>query len=361
MMRWLCCVVFLSIGLQATIRQDEEAIEDKIHRLEIESGIELPPERTSFNIFGDFIYWKTSLDGVAWATTAEVVNVVNGGESFDDFKTRMVHFDYSPAFQIGAGVGLPYDHWDVATRWLRTFSTGRDHARGVSLPGVGDRVIFDSNGLVVGLITPPFPDRAKAKCHVHLDVVDLVLGRTFLWSRFFSFRPFAGVRGAWLRLKWDISFTMPIRAGFPAAQSFTTEEIHNQFNAGGFVGGFESKWNIYKGFGLFSYASASLIYGKSSEKTMQEFFLVPPFLTTALEQNFSAKNSTHTVKGVFDIGVGLKWERTFSKHCHLLFDAGYDFFYWPAVTQKTVTQFTRVRDRADLSFQGLVLGGRWDF
>lgn len=361
-MKWLYYLGLILVPASYAIAHNfGTSIEEKINRLEIESGLKAPPEKTSFNVFGDFLLWKASLDGVAWATTAKIVPSIGGGDIFDDFKTRTVHFDYSPAFQIGAGVGLPYDHWDVSTRWLRAFSTGKDHAHGVAAAGINDRVILDSIGLIQGLLMPLFAQTAKAKCHVHLNMVDLVIGRTFVWSKYFSFRPFAGIRGAWLKLDWDINFDMPTQANIQLNRSFTDVDIDNHFYAGGFVGGIESKWNIYKGLGLFSYATASLIYGKSTEKTKQEFFVAPPLSTAVTEQDFSARNSTHTTKSVFDIAIGLKWETFFYKDYRILLRAGYDFFYWPSITQKTIAQFSRTRDRADLSFQGLVLGGMLDF
>ena len=358
-MKWLFLICFSLFHPLNAVVQHLKSLEEKLSTLEIESGVKQRPEKTSFNIFGDFLYWKASLDGVAYATTAKIVPSIAGGTVTDDFKTRTVHFNYSPAFHIGAGVGLPYDHWDIAVQWLRSYSTGRDEARGALTETVGNRVIFESIGLVQEALS--FPNKAKAHCHVHLNVVDLVLGRTFLWSKYFSFRPFAGIRGAWLKLDWDISFTAPVQPAAAFPQSFTFADIKNHFNAGGLVGGFESKWNLFGGFGFFSYATAALIYGESSEKTKQEFFSITSAGATPLEQKLTARNASHTVKGIFDIAVGLKWERDLSKNCRILLRAGYDFLYWPSVTQKTIVQLSRIRDRADLSFQGLVVGGRLDF
>ena len=239
-MKWLYSVVFAGFILGqssgAVAGHVEAAIEEKLTSLEVESGIKTPPEKTSFNVFGDFLLWKTSLDGVAWSTTAELVPGIAGGDVFDDYKTRTVHFDYDPAFQIGAGVGLPYDHWDIAVRWLRSYSTGRDHAHGVKLPVIGNRVILDSIGMIQGIFNPLFAQTATAKCRVHLNLVDLVVARTFLWSKYFSFRPFAGIRGVWLNMDWDIDFNMPIQPNFAFDQTFTDLDVDNRYHAGGLVG-----------------------------------------------------------------------------------------------------------------------------
>lgn len=361
-MKWICLIATLSTSICNPLISKESvetSIEDKIKKLEEDSGIDVQPERTTVFFFGEFIYWKASLDGVAYATTADVELSPTDNIVLNNFKTRTVHFDYSPAFQIGMGVGLPHDHWDVSAQWLRSHSSGDDTAHG-NLTGVpGNKLIFDSIGLIEGLDTPP--NKVTADCSVHLDIVDVVMGRAFLWSRYFWFRPFAGVRGAWLKLDWDISFRRPIVTPAPITQSFTDLDVDNNYSAVGFVGGFESKWNLYKGFGLFSHASASLVFGESSEKTKQKFFRIRAEESEVFEQTLNARNSTHAVKGLFDIAVGIKWETDVYKTKHIHVWAGYDFFYWPNVTQKTIVQSTRVRDRADLSFQGLILGARVDF
>lgn len=339
--------------------QEVSSVEGKVKRLEQELGIKTSPPTTTFNLFGDFLYWKASLDGVGYATTAVEVLNTDGTVGLDRFKTRIVHFEYDPGFLIGAGIGLPYDQWDIGVRWLRFYTTGRDKAHGSLIAAVGNRIILDSIGMLENLLSPP--SKATAECKIHLNLIDLVLGRTFLWSHYFEFKPFAGLRAAWVDLDWDIAFTMPIIVPSIVDQSYAFLDIDNDFNAVGFLGGFESKWSFYKGFGLFSYATLALIYGKSSERTKEEFFLVPALGTTTFEQTLKARNSTHAVKSVFDIALGLKWEIHFKQRYGFLIHAGYEFFYWPNVTQKTIAQATRVRDRSDLSFQGIIIGAKFDF
>lgn len=372
-MKWFCLFFFFFFSavhplfalfgqltkLEEKSHREVTSVEGKVKRLEEELGIKRSPATTTFNIFGDFLYWKASLDGVGYATTAALVNNADGTVGFDRFKTRMVHFEYDPGFLIGAGFGLPYDQWNTEIRWLRFYTKGRDKAHGSLVAAVGNRMILDSIGMLENLLSPP--NKATADCQIHLNLVDLVLGRIFLWSHYFEFRPFAGLRGAWVDIDWDIAFTRPISVPSPTEQSYAFLDIDNDFNAIGFLGGFESKWSFYKSLGLFSYVTAALIYGKSSERTKEEFFLVPALATTTLEQTLKARNSTHTVKSVFDIALGLKWEIHFKQRYGFLMRAGYEFFYWPNVTQKTITQSNRIRDRSDLSFQGIIIGARFDF
>lgn len=355
-MRWLFAGFFLFFAghaaaakltlLESKAHREVDSVEEKIKRLEQEAGIKPPVYRTTFNFFGDFLYWKASLDGVAYATTALSVVNPDGSAGFDRIKTKSAQFDYDPGFIIGAGIGLPYDQWDIGAQWLRFHTEGNDHARGSLSETPGHTVILDMIGMIEPLLSPP--SRARADCTIHLDVIDFVLGRSFLWSKYFNFRPFAGLRAAWVDIDWDIAFTRAI-------QSSAYLDVDNDFDAIGFIGGFESEWTLYKGFGIFSYSSASLIYGKSSERTKEKFFL------KAAEQTLTAHNATHTVKAAFDLVLGLKWVIHFKDHYAFQLRAGYDFFYWPSVTQKTVIQNSRIRDRADLSFEGLILGAQFEF
>ncbi len=345
--------------LSSNVSQDITSFEGRLERLERDSGIDLRKEKTTVFFFGDFIYWKTSLDGVAYATEAKAELDPVGNLVFTDFKAKTVDFDYAPAFQVGMGIGLPHDHWDITLKWLRSFTKGRDTAYGDLSVAAGNEVIFDSIGLIEGLVSPP--NRVSADCSVHLDVGEIVLGRTFLWSRYFWFKLYGGLKGAWVRLDWDISYKVPVVIPSATVQTYTDFNVDNDYAGGGFVGGFESKWNVYKGFGLFSRASAALIYGRSSERTKQKFFTIPAGSVETFEQTLTAHNARAAVKAVFDIAIGLKWEGNFYKTDHILVWAGYDFFYWPGVTQKTIVQLTRIRDRSDLSYEGLVVGARMDF
>jgi len=369
-MKWICLVLVVVFSplfaifenltpFEYEIHQGAASIEEQLQKLELELGIKRPVPRTSWNLFGDFLYWKASLDGVAYATTAvEVVNA-DGSLGQDRFKTRTVHFSYDPGFCIGIGVGLPYDNWDIGLRWLRFYTTGHDKAHGAASDAAGGRVILDSVGMLEALVSNP--TKATAKCDIHLNVVDLYLGRRFLWSHYFEFRPYAALRGAWIDLDWDIAFRAPITIPSPVNQSYAFLDVDNDFNAIGFIGGFDSKWTFYKGLGLFCYASAGLVYGESSEKTKEKFFLVPASTTTLIEQTLRARNATHAIKSVFDFTLGLKWEILFKGHYQFGIHAGYELLYWPNVTQKTVVQNMRIRDRSDLSFQGLILGAGFDF
>src|SRR3984957_3665929 len=313
-MKWACLILFsflfqplFAVFENLTLFEYEShhgaaSVEGQLQRLEQRVEIKRPVPRTSWNFFGEFLYWKASLDGVAYATTTVEVLNADGSLGQDRFKTRTVHFAYDPGFSIGAGVGLPFDNWDIGVRWLRFYTTGDDKAHGSISAAVGNRVILDSIGMLEELVSNP--SKASAKCGIHCNVVDLYFGRKFFWSHYFEFRPYAGIRGAWIDLDWDIAFTTPLTIPSPVAQSYAFLDVDNDFNAIGFIGGFDSKWSFYKGFGLFCYASAGLVYGESSEKTKEKFFLVPASSTTMVDRTSRASSSTHTTKSMFDFALG---------------------------------------------------------
>ena len=72
-----------------------------------------------FSFWGIYLLENFSRWG-GLATTAKVDENFSGAPVLNKYKTRTVHFPYAPAFQIGMGVNLPRDHWDVAMSWLRS-------------------------------------------------------------------------------------------------------------------------------------------------------------------------------------------------------------------------------------------------
>ncbi len=364
----LSILAFIGIFSCGSLLSEEEdgiviSIDDKIKRLEQNLGIYTPPERTTFNVFGQFLYAKASLDGAPYATTAILKAAPDGVFVYDHFKTRSVHFEYSPGFQIGVGIGLPHDQWDIEGQWLHFHTTGNDKAHADQHIQVGNKAIFDGIGSIQSIVEgfDISPTQSKAKCHLKLDVVDAVLGRIFLWSRYFGFHPFIGIRTSWTDLNWNISYKMPIVIPSAFPQALSDLKIRNHFIGVGFVGGFDLRWNVYRGFGFFSRGAASLIYGNSCEKTQQKFSIIPEGQSSVFKQTLTAEHSMDVVTGIFDIALGLKWDKKIYKHNRVLLWVGYDFFYWPSAVQKTRDQVTFARDRIDMSFEGLILGARFDF
>ena len=167
-MKWIFLAVVLGVSQMALFSEEPKkfsTLKEKWKKLEEDTGIDVRKEKTTYYFSGEFIYWKTSLDGVAYATTAKLVEDPSGaGLVLNKFKTRSVHFDYDPAFQIALGIGLPHDYWDLSVRWQRSFTKGKDTAHREQGIVPGNRLILDSVGLIEGLAVPPNKGKSQVRC-----------------------------------------------------------------------------------------------------------------------------------------------------------------------------------------------------
>lgn len=357
---------------------EEKAVTDRIALLEEQRGYQFKKRKFQGIAEGELLYWKASVDGVAYATTAVVREA--GGAGFNlqtSGKTRTPHFDYDPGFRLGLGLQSPYDLFDLDLVWTRFYTEGRDRAQGTFVPinaEPGDKVIVDSIGLVVPLLS--IPDSASAKCGIKTNVVDVQLARGIEVSRHFFMRPFFGLRAVDLVMNWRISLERDFQFPSTIVQDDTTLKVKNDFRAAGGLIGIDLDWRFAKRFGIQTRGAGALVYGLSQEKTRQKYRFVAAGSSAESEEMFKAKNGFYTLKGLWELFAGVFWEARFfqDKPDHSLgsskkyrremvlrIEAGYEFQQWPLIGQKTNSQLSRQRERFGLGLQGFTGGAKLVF
>ncbi|GEM_PF-3012149 len=357
---------------------EEESVKERIEFLEEKHGYRF--KKRAFQVFaeGDLLYWKADVDGVAYATTS-VVRPAAGviGDIHTHVKTRTPHFSYDPGFRVGIGVESPFDLVDFCFVWTRFYTEGHDKAHGTFVPGVaapGDKLIFDGIGLIKPMVS--IPNRATADCSIKENLLDLQLARGIPVSRHFFMRPYFGVRSIWSAIDWDIKVKRNFQTPIIFDQDATQLKVKNDFQAVGGLVGLELDWKAPLGFGVNMRGAGALVWGHAGEHTRQKYTFIPAGTEGKLHQNFKATNSFNTLKGMYELFVGIFWEKDFKskkgekpmlisvKHQHrvsLRFLAGYECQQWPWFGQKTNTQIPRDRDRFSLGFQGLTAGAKLVF
>ena len=310
------------------------------------------------------MYWKADIDGVAYATTSKFISE----DVSTNIKTRTPHFPYDPGFRIFIGMQSPFDLFDAVLVWTRFCTEGHDRARGTWVPmaaAPGDKIIFDDIGLIENLTS--IPSRAKADVELKGNLLDLQLGRGMKMSDHFFFRPYFGLRAVWANIDWDIAFTRNYLFTEATGQDSTRLKVDNDFRAIGGLFGVATEWKMPKGFGIYTRAAGALVYGRSIEATHQDYFFVPPFSHTQIEQNYQAHNSCHCVKALWELFGSVYWETSVLKpekyrkktdRFRLRLIAGYELQQWPTIAQKTNIQTSRQRERYNVGFQGFT-GGVW--
>jgi hypothetical protein len=315
---------------------DEKPQSDSAHSGVEMQGHEYP--RTGFQapyghvyLTGEWLFWRTRQEGMEFATA------------------KQIEFDFRSGFRLGVGVHLPsFDGWNIYVNYTRFNPTHSHSAHGSFYP------LF----LFQGPIDPAFQGNFVAQAHGHWKVkfqsVDVQCGKSYYLTKTLVFSPFFGLKGAWIEQHAHFNY----QGGFiPIGQSFRTN-FKNDFKGAGPLMGTEMNWELGAGFSLFADIAASLAIGQFDNEQKQH--QLNDLEVVHLESDFNL------VSPVLQMLAGVAWDRNFHREmCHLGLSIGFETQYWWG--QNQTEQFTDdvrptyLRQRGDLSFYGLTLGGRFDF
>lgn len=302
-------------------------------------------------LMGEALCWQATQDNLYYASFEDEPP----NNTIDPLR---LEFDWNWGARLGAGYNIPRDGWDIGMEWTHIENRARGHGAGSSLPQLW--------GDPRALITVEGPtDRAAGHWKVHLDQIDLELGREFYVGRYMTIRPKVGMRSAFIfqRLKSKVSITeglAPIGGPVPFGDNIT--KLTNRFWGFGFEAGLDTDWKLGYGFSLFGEADFSLLFG---------FFKVRErgtILTNGAQTNrWSSENSFRTEKPILDLAMGFKWFGKFcDDHFGLTFKAGYEYHLYMNHNQFQQptgdTNFTTLSPLpGDLGYQGVTLTMQFDF
>jgi hypothetical protein len=289
------------------------------------AGFQAP--RGHVYVTGEWLYWRTRQEGMEFATA------------------RSVAFDFQSGFRVGLGVHMPYDFWDVYVNYTRFVPDGSKSAHGSFYP----LFLFQGAG-----IQGPAVAEADAHWKIQFQNADVEIGRAFYLAKTLVFRPFFGLKGAWI----DQHARIHYEGGFiPTGQTFSTH-FKNDFKGAGPLIGIESNWLIGAGFSLLGNLATSLVIGHFD--MTQEQYQLDTAKVVDLNSDFNLVSPT------FQVVAGFAWDRNFHRdQCHFGLSAGFEAQYWWA--QNQTEQFTDkdfptyLRQNGDLAFYGLTLRARIDF
>ncbi|MGC1878079.1 MAG: Lpg1974 family pore-forming outer membrane protein [Rhabdochlamydiaceae bacterium] len=279
-------------------------------------------------VTAEWLYWRTREEGMEFVTA------------------KRIKFDFQSGFRVGLGVHLPYDYWDIYVNYTRFNPRGSKSAHGSFYP----LFLFQGAGAPQG----PSVDEGHARWKIEFQSADVEIGRSFYVAKTLAFRPFFGLKGAWIDQDAHIRYA----GGFiPVGQTFHTY-FKNDFKGAGPLIGIESNWLIGSGFSFFGDFAAALIAGHFHNKQKQH--------QLGGAEVVDLNNDFNLVGPTVQLVAGLAWDCNFNRdQCHFGLSAGFESQYWWG--QNQTEQFTDkdfpiyVREKGDLAFYGLTLRGRFDF
>jgi hypothetical protein len=222
---------------------------------------------TGFFLTGDFIYWKAQEDNLEFGLTGlmqSVDNIPNAtvvpGLS-DSGETYSPVFEWSPGFKIGVGYVPARQGWEIYLNWCR-FTTHAHGKKGLPNSFFLPQLLYGQWN--IGASGFDVDQAIFAKWKMDYNVLDLQIGKELSIGRYFSLKPLAGLRGAWIDQDYHLTLDGITINNSKDNQSF--KWIDSDFRSLGFRTGLDSAWRFNSHFSFFSKASISLLYGDFHNK-----------------------------------------------------------------------------------------------
>ncbi|MBS0651044.1 MAG: hypothetical protein JSR93_07780 [Verrucomicrobia bacterium] len=270
-----------------------------------------PPQ---WNLFADMLVLKAN-EIATWALKVDFMPyTTSGGESAVNFSQtpKSVNFDWDFGVRAGFGYRFEGDRWDIRLyyTWFKTegkdssFASNADSNVTTALLGEWLTFGFASNS-------------GRIQWRIVLNSVDWELGRDCPVSKGLSFRPYLGVKGAWIYQK--------VHSHWTSKQFKANENLKNDFWGIGPKGGVDTNWLLGSvnnhSFKLFGDTYLALLGGCWTLKDIQK---------TSMNSSLAGVNPTTWAATFMFYGVmGFGWDVMFNKNrSNFGVRMGYEFQYW---------------------------------
>lgn len=291
----------------------------------------------------DLIYWDAVQSGLGFLETIPT--------GLDDAVGQVYYpdFNFDAGFQLGLGLQLGHDGWDITTNYTWF------HPELRTQPFVDDNL-----SLRYAQLGNPSSSYVQGKCDfsMELDVIDFSIGRNYFISEFTTLRPFAGLKVVWNEQKISQVFDDTID------NLFTIKNTQKAFGMGLRSGmdtffKFNENWSLYStlAFDVLSYRVKNYLKG-SDETTPSASILV------------QSEDSQLVILPITEMSFGVLWDIwSDNEEYHLGVSGGYDFQYWnnhlytiiPIFSDTSGELDKLMRKSGNLSIQGINIRFRFDF
>lgn len=337
----------------------------------------LPGHTCDVIIDAEFLWWYSSITDLSYALKGKTIatgDQVQLNEVSSWVPNRKEEFDWTwdPGVRLGLGAVTNHDGWDAYAEW--TYFYNRLGAQSSVAP-------FTSSDLGEGNPNPPgigaltsawflnpngeFLQKVRAKWALLFNQIDLQLGRKYWISHFLSLHPFAGVRGYWARMDYDVKGSRPVAAD---ATFYETRSVYKQKSwAVGLLTGLNVAWHMTHEWSIFSDAAVALTYGKYWVRRKASEFEVNQ--TNQVVGDLTAKTLSvlYQMQPFVDLALGVRWERIFNQSFRLLLDLGWeshfliDFNQLFRGTEPSISFTDLPSTNGNLTLSGIVARGRVEF
>lgn len=269
----------------------------------------------------DTLYWKATEDGLVLGNEVLVersgLDPVTGNYDLvtKGSKEKTPNFDYDTGFRFHISHALPNNNCHIYFEWTH-FDTSASTKGHSSLGPDRDKntyVAFDSNWEA---LDQTFPDFAKGKWRLDLDLFDLTACRNFCFSRCFKVCPYLGLRCAQINQKFLVHSHADHSGFFNGATYIYSSHLKAQCDYVG-VGpllGCNAEVKLCRCLTLFGQAAGSLVYGRfnchAREKLDNSDFFY--FKFNHFEDHVKDAGERWCSRAMAEFALGLRLESSFT-------------------------------------------------
>ncbi len=324
----------------STQGKESQGLVNPSSRFEVDNG---------WNMFlnTEFLWWVAKEDGLYFAQsgyTDEETTAVPPDGTYD-FKGRIqkVHPGWRPGFRVGFGGNMSYDEWDILINWT-WFKSHTEREKKGKLLALWAYPDVSSGG---------YARKAGGEWKLHYNVVDLEMGRAFWVGKYFSLRPFFGIRGAWIDQDFKIKYHLRTT---PATNARIKTE--SDFEGGGVRAGFDARFALWSGWSFYGIASGSMLYGFYDCDFREKW----KSGTIAL-----SKDKFRQAASTAQLALGVRWDcYVHHDRYHFGLYAGWEQNIWFGINKmnhffSALTNGDLQQMNSDLTLQGGTFGVRFDF
>lgn len=304
-------------------------------------------------ISGSFIYWQPIQEnmrlGIISDTTDDPVNLINGHDVD-------LNFEYKPGFKVGLGMNLDHDKWDTFIQY--TWFRGTDKVKKSVDPNNLEEGLFPA-WQIPDFLNPQYSSGSE-KWTLRIHFIDWDLGRTYAVGKELDFRPFFGLRAAFIKQNLHVNYINVTPAALAVWPSTFIKQSSNSWGIGPRIG-LSTHWKFCKRFRLYADGELDLLFTQYDLKSKQTS-------DTAFANGYVIKkNNVNRLRTHVEIDLGLGWGSYFSHHkSHIEISADYGFqvffdqnmFRYTTNTQAVGRSFM---PNGNLYIHGLTATIRFDF
>lgn len=268
----------------------------------------------------DTLWWEARGDGLALGSeifvsregfdpsTGNYADVIKGS------KVKDLDFEYNTGWRFNISHALPEYRCDIKFDWTHFYTQAKAHGVSHIDPSEEDYHSYTAFMPYWETIAKNFPNSAKGKWKLDMDLFDLGVGRKYCLTSCFHLRPHFGIRAARLNQEYRVKSFSKKNAAFDFNGTSYDYVSHTTAHCD-FVGvgprlGCEAEFNMIWGVSLFGNAAGSLVYGKRDIHSHEHFENADDYYLKFVHfdgHTHNQKNDWRS-RAITDLALGLKWE-----------------------------------------------------